>query len=362
MPNHKSDSLLAKVAYATISVIGIGWLLSIGSGLIIPFIFAILLAAFLYPIEKYLLRFVKFKGVAICLSFLTLLLPILFITTLFSMQLIAIMESLPSIGMSMTEGLDELLNQVNKLIPLANLNTEKLLSSGGENIQGPLLFISKSFVSTTAFLTSLGMVFIYTFFLLYYRNSFNNFIIYQFEKSNRPDIKEAMDEIKKTIQSYIGGVGLVMVILSVLNSIGLTLIGIEYAVFWGTLAGFLAVIPFIGTLIGGVLPFIYALSTTDTNWQPIAVLIFYLVVQQIEGNFITPRIVGDKVDVNPLFAIFSLMFFGTFWGIAGIILAIPIISIVKIVLSNFEDSKAYAVLMSSNINNKKGIFRRLAQD
>lgn len=362
MTSNHTDSQIEKIAYATISVVGIGWLCYIGSGLIIPFIFAILLAVFLYPIESFLLKYVKWKGLSIFLSFLTLILPFLLITTLFSIQLISIVESLPSIGKSMMSGFNEVLRQINQLIPFANLNTEELLSSEGKNMEGPLKFISQGFVSTTTFLTSLGMTFIYTFFLLYYRRSFNNFIIYQFEKNSRPDIKEALNDIKETIQSYIGGVGIVIIILSVLNSIGLAIIGIEYAIFWGTLAGLLAVIPFIGTLIGGLLPFIYALSTTDSSWQPLAVLAYYIVIQQIEGNFITPRIVGDKVDINPLFAILSLVFFGSFWGISGIILAIPIISILKIVLSNFEQSKAYAVLMSSGISDKKGAFKRIAEE
>jgi len=355
------NSTLRNVAHSIIILIGVGWLLKIGAPIIIPFIFAIFLAVFLYPIEYKISKFVKWKAVSVILAFLTLIVPFLIITSLFSYQLLTILDSLPSISSNMTKGLDRILAKVNDVIPFLNLDSDELMKKTEDpNLTGPLKFIGQGLISTTSFLTSLGMTLIYSFLLLYYRNSISKFIIYQSEKSSRADFKVTLGKIKETIQSYIGGLGLVVVILSVLNSIGLTLIGIDYAIFWGTLAGILAIIPYVGTLVGGMLPFIYAFANTDTSWQPIAVLAYYLFIQQVEGNFITPKIVGDKVDINPLFAIISLVFFGTFWGVAGVILALPIISIIKIVLSNFEGTLAYAAVMSSDMNNNAGIFKRIA--
>ena len=113
-----------------------------------------------------------------------------------------------------------------------------------------------------------------------------------------------------------------MLILGVLNSFGLWLIGIDYPVFWGFLGAFLAIIPYIGTAIGGLLPFLYALATTSTLWQPMAVIGWFVLVQQIEGNLITPKVLGSSVKVNPFAAIFALFFGGYLWGIPGLILAI----------------------------------------
>jgi predicted PurR-regulated permease PerM len=363
MTNSQENNSIQTIAYCLIILISFGWLLHIGSSLIIPFIFAVLLAVFLYPIDKRILRIVKLKWLSIIFSFLVLILPILIITTLFSYQLMNIAESLPTIGESMQTGVDKIFSKINSLVPFLKLDSASIFESNGgtQNLHGPLKFIGQGLLSTTEYLASLGMMVIYTFFILYYRNSFKNFIIYQFDKSSRPDIKEGLSEIKETIQSYIGGLGLVIAILSILNSIGLALIGIEYAIFWGVLAGMLAIIPYIGTLLGGFLPFIYALSTADAQWQPIAVVVYYLFIQQVEGNFITPKIVGDKVDINPLVAILSLVFLGSFWGLGGIILALPMVSILKIILSNFESTLPYAILMSSDISKKKGIFKKIAQ-
>jgi len=362
MNRNDSTLHLQQFAYAIVVVIGIGYLFYVGASVIIPLIFAGLLAVYLYPITKWLSRFIKWRSVTIVLSFLIIVIPVLLVATFFSYQLVTIMEALPEINKSLSIGYDKVLSGLNRLVPAMNIEGKELLSDGMENadLQAPLKFIGQGLISTTSFLTSFGLVILYAFFLLFYKDSIKNFIVYQFEKSARSDIRETLMNMKESIQSYIKGTATVVVILSVMNSIGLSIIGIDYAIFWGCLAGILAIIPYIGTVIGGVLPFLYALSSADAQWQPIAVLVYYLMIQQIEGNFITPKIVGDNVDINPLFAIISLVFFGSYWGMPGIILALPLISIIKILLSNFESTLPYSVLMSSGISDKQGIFKKMA--
>jgi len=297
------------------------------------------------------------------LSYLIFFVPLLLIATFFSFQLITIAESLPKIGENLQSGFNLLVQRANKLIPIIDLNSTNIIGDvNKDDLKEPLLFIGQGLISTTAILTGAGLTLLYSFFFLFYSKSFNNFIVYQFEKSERSEIKDTLVEMKKSIQSYVTGLGLVVIILSVMNSIGLSIIGIDYAIFWGCLAGMLSIIPYVGTMVGGLLPFIFALSTADANWQPIAVLIYYLMIQQVEGNFITPKIVGDKVDINPFFAILAIVFLGSFWGVAGIILALPIISILRILLSNFESTLPYSILMSSGIREKKGIFKKMADD
>ena len=345
-----TNNRLQNIYYLLIIVFISGYILYIGAPIIIPIIFAVLVAVFLNPLDNKIRPIVKVKWLSIVLSFLALIVPFILITTLFSFQLVNIFESLPSISEGLNDGLDKLVKRINKLNPSLNLDSESLIDKGEESdLKGPLKIVAQGLASTSTIIASTGLVFIIAFLLMYYKASFKRFIIQSFDKSTRPDIKETLHEIKDTIQSYIGGLGLVVVILSTLNTIGLTLIGIEHVLFWGCLAGVLAIIPYIGTLLGGLLPFIFALSSAEASWQPYAVIAYYLVIQQIEGNFITPKIVGDKVDINPLFAILALLFFGSFWGIAGVILALPLISILKIILGQLERTQALSVLMSSDI-------------
>lgn len=350
------------VTYWLITLLCLGYILHIGSSIILPIIFGTLFAIFMYPIDKKIIKVVKYKPLSIILSFLTIMIPIGIVGTLFSMQLMRIVSSLPSIEKNLKLGVDKVLQNIENIIPAFDLTRKELMQETlSSDLEGPFTFITQSLVNTTSILVSSALTLLYTFFILYYRRSLRNFIVFQFKKRSRPDIQDALLLIKETIQAYIGGLGLVIIILTVLNSIGLLIIGVEYAIFWGALAGILAIIPYIGTMLGGLLPALYSLATSDNPYEPLFVLIFYGVVQQIEGNLITPKVVGDKVDINPLFAVISIIFFGSLWGVGGIILALPIISILRIIFDHFEETKPIALLLSTDIDSNPGQFKELAE-
>ena len=352
--------ILQNLAYTIIIIIGFGSLLYIGASVILPFLFATFFAIFLYPIDRFIFEKVRLRWLSILLSYLCIFIPIVLVIALFYLQLSTIVGSLPAIGDSLKKGFTQVVDKVEELIPFLDLDKDKILNGeSSPDLKGPLSFIGRGIVSTTGIMAGAGLTLFYSFFILYYRKSFKNFIIYQFEKSSRPDIKETLTKIKETVQSYIRGLGIVTVLLATLNTIGLYFIGIDYPIFWGVLGGILAVIPYVGTLISGLLPFLYALATTDQNWQPAAVIIYYITIQQVEGNFITPKIVGDKVNINPLMAIMALIFFGSFWGIGGVLLALPITSIIRIIFGQFESTESIALLMSSDIHNEAEKFKDL---
>jgi predicted PurR-regulated permease PerM len=342
------DKRLRRITYGTVLTIAIFWVLYIGSSLILPMVFAILFAILLNPICDFIQRFLKFDWLSIIVSFIIVTIPIIAIISIFSFQFINIVDTLPSIEEKLVKGFNVLIENLNNWSPLFQINTEKIFESGLEsNLVGPFTALGKGLINSSSILVSYGLFLIYSFFLLLYKNKFKAFITAQMNKNKKYKFNKIFADISDMVKAYVSGLSLVIVLLIVINCIGLYLIGIEFALFWGTLAGLLAVIPFIGTIIGGLLPFIYSLATTDTYWQPLLIVVFYIVVQQIEGNLITPKIVGDKVDINPLFAILALVFFGTFWGIGGVFLALPLISIIRIVFNRFKSTTAIAELMAT---------------
>lgn len=147
-----------------------------------------------------------------------------------------------------------------------------------------------------------------------------------------------------------------MFILGILNSLGLWFIGITYPAFWGFLAAFLAIIPFVGTFLGGLMTVIYAVATTTSIWQPIAVIGLFSFVQFLEGNVITPKIVGESVKVNPLAIILSLVIGGSIWGVAGLILAVPVIATLKKIMEQVDVTKPFSLLLSSELYQKDELF------
>jgi predicted PurR-regulated permease PerM len=114
------------------------------------------------------------------------------------------------------------------------------------------------------------------------------------------------------------------------------------------LSGVLTVIPYVGIFIGALLPVLMALITKDSAWYALGVVIIFSVVQFSEGNFITPRITGSKVSINALAAIIALVIGGKILGIAGMILAVPAIGVLKILLAYSEPLKPFVILLGDD--------------
>lgn len=122
-----------------------------------------------------------------------------------------------------------------------------------------------------------------------------------------------------------------MGIVAVLNTVGLMLMGIQYAWFFGSMASLLMLLPYIGIAIGSILPALFALATKDSALYAVGVIAWFQVVQFLEGNIITPNIVGSKVSINPLMAIIAILLGGMIFGLSGLILALPMVATLKVI-------------------------------
>ncbi len=155
--------------------------------------------------------------------------------------------------------------------------------------------------------------------------------------------------------------------MGALNTIGLLVLGIANPVFFGFFAAILLLIPYIGIIIGSLIPAIIALATKDSAWYALGVIATFGFIQFLEGNFITPKITGSKVSINAFITILSLIIFSMLWGIAGMIVALPIRATLKIIFDQFPEYQAYGFLMGepidkhlqSNVRNRLKAWRKI---
>lgn len=229
-------------------------------------------------------------------------------------------------------------------LALLKENANQLISSGSG-------IFGNALSATSSFITFFTLIPIYVFFILIYKETFKGFLT-RLDKNGERSTLDVAIEIKEMIHSYIGGLLMVITIVAVLNSIGLLALGLKYAIFMGIVSAILTIIPYIGIFIGGLLPLMVALITKDSLIYPLLVVVIMGVVQFLEGNFITPKIIGSKVNVNALAAIIGLVVGAEIWGIAGMILAIPITGIAKIIFSQYDSLKPYAYLLQSDEEEK----------
>ncbi|MCB0618315.1 MAG: AI-2E family transporter [Saprospiraceae bacterium] len=348
---------LQQTAYFLLTFCLLGYLLIIGQSLLSPLVFALFLTSLLIPLCRWVERWVPWRGAAILATFLLVLLPVLAVLFLFSWQFAEVVQNIPAISGQLRAGVDQIFSWLQAQFGLSRAEGQQWLADNlSKVLDAPLAFLGKGISSSTSTLLGIGLGLLYLFFFLYYRTAFRNFLLIQFRPDGRDEAKALLGDIQRIGRGYLYGLLLVILILGVLNSLGLWLIGIEYPVFWGSLAACLTVIPYIGTTLGGAFPFLFALATTNTWWQPAAVVGMYFLLQQLEGNLITPNVIGSKVRINAFAAIFSLVLGGTLWGISGMILALPMVAVLKVTLEQFEATQPLALLLGRNPHRHRQLF------
>ena len=351
---NQSMGTIQKIAYSlVVLVIGV-YILVIGKFIVIPLVFAALLSIMVQPLSSFIERYIKWKVPAILLTFLAVLIPVSGIILFFSYQLGDVIQNMPAITGNLMHTSDIVFGWLEDNFGITRDQSWQWLRSNFSKIlDSPLQFFKGGITSSTAFLVNFFMVIIFMFFFLLYRGAIKNFILLQFRQNSREEGRQILQQIQHLVRHYLYGLLTVILILAILNSIGLTVIGVDFAVFWASLAALLSIIPYIGTTLGGVLPFMYSFATATHWWQPVAVVGFYFTVQQIEGNLITPYVVGSNVKINPFIAIISLIIGGFVWGLAGIVLAIPLAAILKVVFEHVDALKPVGVMMSRDLHKQE---------
>ena len=329
-------------------------LLHYGKSLLVPLCFAFLLSFALFPIVKRLEERKVSRLVAILITMFGVILAFSLLVFLIGAQINSFAGELPNLVPAFNNMLADLQTYIERQAKHFNVNIESLdllnlvIDSATQFFSTGTSIVLTTITTTSSILFLAAIVPIYSFFMLFYRELFYNFIL-----EITPDHKDEqssiiMGKVKGVVQQYIGGLLMVIFIIAILKSIGLSILGIDNPIFFGTFTALLTVIPYFGILMGSVITALYALLTTGSIWYPLGVIAIYSGVQFLEGNFITPYVMGNRVQLNPLAVIISLLIGGFMWGGAGMILSVPAIAITKMIFDNTSHLKPYGRLLGTN--------------
>lgn len=195
----------------------------------------------------------------------------------------------------------------------------------------------------SAFATAL-VIPIITFFLLLMKGRFREFFL-RVGGNDDGRVLRLVQNIAALSRQWLRGLATVVLFLAILDSIGFLALGLEYAVLLGVTAALLNVIPYIGPWLGAILPFLIALLTKDSAWYALGVVAVIAFTQFIDNNFVTPKVVGSSVSLNPLASIISLLAWGALWGFMGLLLAIPITGMMKLVFDEIPGLRPWGFLL-----------------
>lgn len=325
-------------------------LLSYGKFILMPLAFSALFAMLLTPISNRLERWKLGRAGSIIVTMILVFIVFSGILWLISLQFVQFAQDLPEVTARLKKFNADFLHFVENTLGIAPDQQTDYLQKGLDNlIERSGQYISGLVNTTTTLFTTLGLMPIFIFFMMYYKEMYTTFLNKIIERRSHEEVEVVVDKVQDVAQNYLVGLITVIGILAVLNSIGLLIVGIDHAIFFGVFAGFMAIIPFIGIIIGSLPPLLYALFLTDSLLYPLGVIIVFVIVQFLEGNFISPRIIGSRVSINPFIALIALIIGGQLWGISGMILFVPLIGILRVVFEEIPALRPVGYLLGNRI-------------
>jgi len=350
-PNDQKTKVpfVIRLACVLISLIAIVFISIIGKSVLVPLVIGFLVSMLLLPLSNFQEKKLKFPRIVS-----SLVSPILFF-----LAVLAVMYFIGTQMAQFTEDLPEFQQQIEKLFHEAQVfvydkfgvseqeqinyiekNAEEVLKRGSG-------VLGTAVTSLTSMLASAMFIFLGIFFFLLYRSHLVKFLIWCFPPKDQTKVKEVIVEIQSIIKRYILGLMIQVVAVSGLMFIAYSIIGIKYALLFAVLCGVLNLIPYVGVFVATILAAIVTLATGEPI-QALWVIVAVLVVNSIDGNIITPKIIGSKVALNSFVVLFGIVIAESIWGIAGMFLAIPVLAIFKIIFDNVEGLRPYGFVLGED--------------
>lgn len=338
----------ARLSFVLISLIAIWVILFYGQNIITPVLLALLFAILLKPIKNFLERKLRFPHVIASLTsvvlFVAFFAGIIFFV---SLQISDMMSDWEKIERNLNYHISNLQELVRDTFQISKTEQNKFLNTTAADTGKQL--IGSTLMSLSDTLLNLVLVLIYTFLLLLYQTHFIKFLVKLCDRKHHAKLKDILTQVKVSVQSYIGGLFIEMIIVSVLTSVGFMIVGLEYAILLGAITGILNLIPYIGILCAGLLSIVASLTGSPDLTIVIGVIAVNVIVQFIDNNFLVPMIVSSKVEINAIVSIIGIIAGGALAGFAGMFLAIPFLAILKVIFDRIDGLSPWGYLMGDDM-------------
>jgi predicted PurR-regulated permease PerM len=338
-----------KSAYILISACLVMLILYMAKVVIVPLIFALFAAILLNPIVNFLVR----KRVPRIVSiFIALLVSLIMMGTLIgfmSLQISMFSKTYPKLKEKAKVVSKEVVTKVETTFNIDDAKvTEWVNKLKADAMDGMTSAMGTTIMTVSATVVAIIIIPVYIFLILYYKFLILEFIKKLFNPKHHYAVADVLQSVRNIIQSYLLGLLIEGAIVAVLNSVGLLILGIEYAIILGITGAILNVIPYIGGIIAIALPMIVALVTK--SWvSSLLVLAVYVLIQFIDNHYLIPYIVASKVKLNALIAIVVVLIGDLLWGIPGMFLSIPLTALIKVIFDHIETLKPWGFLLGDNV-------------
>lgn len=336
--------------YGVLLALGIGWILYIGKGVFVPIIFSILVVYVIVGLTRLLTRLPlvgRFLSgrLGYILSVAAIALALAGIASLAVASLGNVAALAPLYAASLLNLIQDLATRVGvESAPtwatlrqdlLAQVNTHKLIGS--------------TVLSATAIVSSLVVVLLYVFFLLIEQRAFSAKIARISSDPRRVEQLQSMIvHINDRIGTYLALKTVVSLVLGLISWAVLAALGVKFSAFWAVTIGLLNYVPYIGSVLGVLLPVAFATMQFGDLGAVMVVALSLSIVQFFIGFFLDPHLMGSSLNLSPFVILVSLAAWSALWGVPGAFLAVPVTACMVLVFSEFPGTRPIAVLLSRN--------------
>ena len=337
----------ALVVLATAALVGMFWA---GKVLFVMFFFALFLSFALQPFVTLLekLRFPRSLAVLTVMVFLSALVAFFVVNAM--SQIEAFTRDLPAYETriraftSKAQGVfAQIEERTRSLLPEGDRTTRSVrLESDAFDSLSKVALQVKTVVSLLLYTAAVPML---SFFMLKDRERYGRAVVKILRIKGGRAAQDFAVGVARVLSGYVLGELFVVLITACITTAGLLVLRVPYGYILGPLAGVCVLVPYVGVIFSTTPAFLIALLASNDAALPVKVLIFYAVVQFLEGNVLTPFIVGGRVRLHPLAVLFAFLFWGILWGVPGAILAVPLTATIKVVAERFERYAPWAALL-----------------
>ncbi|MEM8965119.1 MAG: AI-2E family transporter [Bacteroidota bacterium] len=331
-----------------LGIILVGYLMVVAKFILIPFFWSVFLALLLAPPVQWLERHRFPSGLAIALVMIVATVVMGFVFYIISSQIVSLVSELPSITRQLELWYHEVRTAVETYlgIPYEQQRAE-LLKSLSSYLEQGLNTVGNTLSYTAKTVTMLGIMPVYVFLLLYYQQSFAEFVRQLYQHRQPDQALELLSKAGTVVQGYLHGLLMVTLLVGLMAFGVFVALGVKYALVFALFVALFNLIPYVGVFVASTVSILYVFLTTDSLWYPFLTFALLWGIQLVENNIITPYVVGSKIKLNPLVVVLTVFAGAAIWGVSGMVLFIPMVGALKVLLDEKEGTHAYGYLLGA---------------
>ncbi len=327
----------------------LGIVVYFGQSVLVPIGFSFIFSITLLPAYRIIKRTKLPDSIAIVLTLLFAFVILGTVVGVISMQISHLLSNIDSLEKNVSAhlkvtsvwihaktgyGIQQQTNFLNQQLASLKSSAGNIVAGTASSLSGILIWF--------------GLVPVYVFLILYYKNLLLRFIFLSTNPNYHTTAEATIHETESTLKNYFNGLLFEMVIVFIMITVSLMLFGVKYAILIAAVFGVLNMIPYIGALIANALAVLITLSTSPNLSHTWTVLIVITVVQFIDNNIIMTYVVSSKVKINGLVTVLAVVIGEALAGVGGMFLAIPLVAVLKVIFDRIDSMKNWGMLFGDN--------------